>query len=115
MLTTICWTVSGNFTADGGEGRRRGPNGDSDALPDNNGGPGGPGGPGGRGGGIYEVGTVTLINCTLSGNHTGICGGRCLREAWGANGISGGHGGQRWSRRGWRLWRRLLWGEASGR
>ena len=53
-------------------------------------------GSGGSGGGIYNAGTLTVSNCTISGNHTGAggsasCSGDCGGSV--ANAGSGGSGG----------------------
>jgi CSLREA domain-containing protein/fimbrial isopeptide formation D2 family protein len=56
------------------------------------GGQGGTGGQGGLGGGIYNAGTLTLTNSTLSGNQTGAGGAAGAGGAGGAPG-AGGAGG----------------------
>ena len=85
-LTLTNSTINGNSTGAGGDG---GKGGDQTGF-GSWGGTGGAGGDGGAGGGIFNTGTLTVINSTLSGNSTG-AGGQ--GGAGGDNNDFGGIGG----------------------
>jgi hypothetical protein len=99
-LTLDDVTITGNRAGNGGAG---GAGGDGPADFVHHGGTGGTGGSGGRGGGIYNGGTLTVIDSTISGNHagaggTGGLGGFPLSQVGhyagqGGNGGVGGDGG----------------------
>ena len=96
-LTISNATLSGNTAGDSGIGAAGGIAGA--AAPGGAGGDGGNGGSGGAGGGIYNSGTLTVSNTTLSSNAAGGAPGGILTGGAGGgictgNGGSGGPGGK---------------------
>jgi Domain of unknown function (DUF4214)/Fibronectin type III domain len=100
-LTVTDSTISGNSTGSGGAGGQGGDGGlggtgnFSDGGPGGSGGIGGTGGTGGNGGrgaGIYNGGTLTVTDSTISGNTTG-SGGTGGTGGLGGNGGDGDLGG----------------------
>jgi CSLREA domain-containing protein len=88
-LTIIGSTVSGNTTGPGG----RGGAGDPASAGNKNGGSGGRGGKGGSGGGIFNGGTLTLTDSTVSGNTAGAGGPGGQGQEGASPGGAGGNGG----------------------
>jgi CSLREA domain-containing protein len=97
-LTVDHVIVSGNYAGAGGAG---GTGANATTL-NAKGGSGGDGGSGGRGGGIFNDGTLTVIDSTITGNHagtggTGGVGGAAVDPAYqggdGGNGGAAGDGG----------------------
>jgi hypothetical protein len=79
-------TIAGNRTGDGGAGGNGGHGqGGLGNIPA--GGPGGNGGRSGDGGGIYNAGTATIVDSTVSGNQTG-------RDGPGGDGAQGADAGE---------------------
>jgi hypothetical protein len=88
-LTLNGCTVSGNTTGSGGSGGTGVSHG---IFNPGAGGPGGNGGSSGSGGGICNLGTLTLNNCTISGNAIGF-GGAGGHGGSGSPGYGSGRGG----------------------